>query len=571
MVSIGPQWRDDATVVRGLGVAVAPGAGAVSVLLLWGARLLPLGNVAFRASLVAALALAGVGFLLFSLAHQALDQTRASPLNAWLALLASLAASLSPALLLESSVGGGATVALALALALLVCWFPGEGSQARSWLGLGAGLGLLLAESPVLAAAAILALVVQRGVLRSVLPERSVGLLAAGLGGGALLVLLPVLLRPLAPTSWVGIGLVHSFGEIRALDVLALRGRGLGAWMHQVGPIAFLLSCAGAVLGWLRPSLRGVAAPLLVPLVLDALIPARSSGLLTPDPLGALRMFSLCGASTLAVFAIQGVALFLWNLALPLVRPAGVLAVAFYAALVAAVAEEGSSQADRSRNAGAEAWTDQAFELLPPASLILARSDTILWRLWAARLASGMRPDITVVPSSFLSHGTLAGALLQEEPSLASLLRDISATGTPSEFSLSTVADVRPLFLEIDPQGDRKIASHTASESLWLRFAPQPYGPSDRRLGRTAATTAFYRVVGAARRNEPHDEATLEVLALHARNLAVASALLHDRDSTQLALDQLAALRRNPTPDDPLWDIIDPQRKAPLRGRHSRR
>jgi hypothetical protein len=570
-VAVSPQWRDDAVVVRGLGVAVAPGAGAVSVLLLWGARLLPLGNVAFRASLVAALALAGVGYLLFSLVRRALEHARPSALNALLALLASLAASLSPPLLSEATVGGGATVALALALALLLRWAPGETPAERSWLGVGAALALLLAESPVLAVGAALALVAQGASLRPRLRERSLGLLAAGFGGVALLVALPALLRPLAPASWVGIGLVHGFGEIRALDVHALRGRGLAAWIDQVGLVAFTLSCAGAVLGLLRPSLRWAAAPLLVPVVLDALVPATSSGLLTPDPLGSLRMFALCGTSALAAFGVQSAALFLRNSALPLARPAGVLVVAFHAALVAVVAEEGSSQADRGRNAGAEAWTDQALELLPPGSLILARSDAILWRLWAARLASGMRPDVSVVPASLLGQGRLASALLREEPALAPLLRDISAAGTPSEFALSSVADVRPLFIEIDPQGDRKIASHTASESLWLRFAPHPYGLSDRRTGRTAATTAFYRVVGAARRNEPHDEATLEVLAVHARGLAIASALVHDRDSTQLALDQLAALRRDPPQDDPLWDILDPQRKAPPRGKPSRR
>jgi hypothetical protein len=571
LAATSPQWRDDVTVVRGLGLAIAPGAGAVSTLLFLGARLLPIGNIAFRAALVAALALAAVGALLFALARRALDHASPSPLNAFIALLAALAAPLSPPLLNEASVGGGATVALALALGLLLRWDTGSAPELRSWLGLGVGFGLVLAESPVLAVTAALALLVQGILLRPRVQERALGLAAVGFGGVAMLVLLPALLRPLAPTSWVGIGLAHGFGELRALDVQALRGRGLGAWIAQVGLAAFAFTWVGAAFGLLRPSLRWLAAPLLVPLALDVLAPASSSGLLGPDPLGPLRALSLCGASALAALGVQGIAFFLLRSALPLARPGGALVIAFHAAVVAVVAEDGAAQADRSRNAGAEVWTDQAVELLPPSSLILARSDAILWRLWAARLAAGMRPDVTVVPASLLGQGKLAGALLREEPSLATLLRDISSAGTPSEFGLSTVADVRPLFIEIDPQGDRKIASHTASESLWLRFAPQPYGASDRRLGRNAATTAFYTVVGAARRNEPHDEATLEILATHARNLAIASALNHDRESTQLALDQLAALRRELDPEDPLRDLIDPQRKALPRGKRARR
>jgi hypothetical protein len=510
--------------------------------------------MAFRASLVASLGLALAGFLLFRGIERALTERQPSLLNSLVALLATCTAVLSPSLLREGSVGGGASVALALGLALLL------GSTgpltARRWAGLGAGLGLLLAENAVLAVVVAAALLVRTLVLRPRTVERGFSFAAAGFAGVALLVLVPMLVRPLAPSSWLGVGLAHGFGDLKHLDIQSLRNRGLGAWISQVGLAAGGLSALGLALGLLRGASRGWALALLVPLGLDLLMPATSSGLLTADPLAPLRQLAFGSAAALSALGLQQIVLFLLSSRLPMARSAGVLALASHAALVTLVAEEAIPQADRNRNLGAEVWTDQAIELLPASSLLLVRSEALLWRLWAARLGSGMRPDITVVPVPLLGRGKVAGALLREEPALATLLRDVSATGEPSEFGLSTVADVRPLFLELDTRSDRRLASHTTSEALWLRFAPQPYGSSDRRAGRNAATTAFYRVVAAARRQDPHDEATLEVLAAHTRSLAIASALVHDRESVALALDQLAALRRDPPPEDPLWQLL---------------
>lgn len=490
-----------------------------------------------------------------------LDQAQSSAINPFLALLASLIATLSPPLLREASVGGGVTVALALALTVMLRWNQENAQDLRAWIGLGAGIAVVAAENAVIAPVLGLVLLVQGVLLHAKFSEKSLKYAVGGFVAVALLIAIPAVLRPLAPSSWISVGLAHGFGGLQSLDVRSLQGRGLGVWISQIGIFAFVLSCLGLIFGLRRASMRWLVAPFLVPLLLDSLAPP-SSGLLGLDIFGPLRMFSLCAASVLAVLAVQEISLFFRSSKLPFARPSGILVVAFYATLTAVVAEDGVHQADRSRNIAAEVWTDLALEQLPPSALILTRSEALQWRLWAARLGSGMRPDVAVVPVPLLGQRKVAAALLREEPALATLLREISATGSPSEFGLSTVADVRPLFLELEPHEDRKLASHTTSESLWLRFAPQPYGLSDRRVGQTAATTAFYRVVAAARREEPHDEATLEVLAVHARSLAIASALVRDRESTQQALLQLAALRREPEPDDPLWNLISPQDKA---------
>ncbi|RYE90612.1 MAG: hypothetical protein EOO75_09920, partial [Myxococcales bacterium] len=155
LASPGARWRDDVALVRGLGLSPSPGAGAVSTLLFGFARLWPIGSVALRSTLIAALAAGATGYLLFVLARRVLDGIRASALNGLLALLAALSASLSPSLLREAGVGAGATVASALALcALLAAASPARRPAAV----LGALFALLAAESAVAAVAVALAL-----------------------------------------------------------------------------------------------------------------------------------------------------------------------------------------------------------------------------------------------------------------------------------------------------------------------------------------------------------------------------------------------------------------------------
>jgi hypothetical protein len=565
-----PQWRADTALVRGLGLAIAPGAGAVSSLLLQGARLLPLGPLPFRASLLAALALGLVGFLLFSLTRRVLAELGASRLDGLIALLASLTATVSPLLLREGTGGGGSSVATALGLAALLVWRGENREQKRTWLAVGAALGLVLVESPATALVIGGALLVQGFFARPVAGDRAVALGIVGVLGVGLVAAVPAVIRPLVPSSWLDLGLSQGIDDLRALDVASLRARGLGVWIGNVGFSAFILTWIGLGVGLVRREARWIVAPLVVPLALDILLPTRRSGVLTPDSLAALRGLSLGAASITAAVATRAVALALHRSKLSLARPAAALVVAYHGALVAISAEEGLARVDHSGNVGTVAWTDQALEKLPPSSLLLVHSEAVAWRLWAARLASGMRPDVTVVPLPLLGRGKLASALIAEEPAILPLLRDVSATGAPGEFGLSTVADARPLFVELDPRWDRRLASHVVSDRLWLRFAPQPYGPSDRKMAQNHDTTTFFTVVGASRRVEPNDEATLEILGAHAREQALASALVGDKESVQRALAQLTTLRRDPASDDPLWDTLDPSRKVDPRARGKR-
>jgi hypothetical protein len=152
----------------------------------------------------------------------------------------------------------------------------------------------------------------------------------------------------------------------------------------------------------------------------------------------------------------------------------------------------------------------------------------------------GERPDVIVVPTTLLDRGSVARDLLALEPGLAPLIREVSVTGTPSELSLSSLADLRPLFVELDPRWDARLFEHMVPSPLWLRFLPQPQGRSDRARTLDLSRSAFSRVVETAERDHGHDSsATLSILGGHAREQSVLLGALGDRESLSLVLGDI--------------------------------
>jgi hypothetical protein len=129
----------------------------------------------------------------------------------------------------------------------------------------------------------------------------------------------------------------------------------------------------------------------------------------------------------------------------PMARSGAVLVVVFHLTLIALTSEEAGFAADRSEQLAAEVWADEALGRLEPRSAILVRSPALAFRLWAARLTRGERPDVVVIPVPLLDRGNVASSLLAEERALEPLLRSFALTGAPNEFALSKAADVRPL------------------------------------------------------------------------------------------------------------------------------
>ncbi|WP_437316356.1 hypothetical protein [Sorangium sp. So ce385] len=584
------QWREDLTAVRDLGLVAVGVGGGLSTAVSQALSLLPLGSRTFRTALGSALALALASRLLYEMVRRLLlESARPAPLPglsllrkllggaaeaipaaarpapaasdgaasprlaAALSAIAVLTAALSPTWQREATVGGGAMLATCCALvALALASICAEQARhaGRAWIALGAVLGATFAESPpagLAAMAASLAMVLARrglggGAAAAGPPRR---LLGAAAGAGALtaaLLLAPLVLRPLAPRAWADIGRALTAGSLAAADVASARTTALAAWSREIGVVSLLIAAAGLALSLLRPRARWLVAPFLVLLALDTLLPARAAGVLSADPLTPLRSLAVAAIAVGSALGAHAAVRALLDTRVPFSRSGAVLLVVFQLTLVALTSEEAGFAADRSEQTAAEVWTDEAYGSLDPSSAILVRSPAIAWRVWAARITRGERPDVLVVPIPLLDRGQVAASLLAEERKLAPLLRDFALAGEPSEFALSTLADVRPLYVELDPRWSKRLLGHLNVAGIWLEYAPQPLGPSDRKLATAQSIVPIKRVLEALSAAAVPDTSTAAVLASTMRGQSNVVSLLGERVVAQSFVDRLGEL-----------------------------
>ena len=599
------QWRDDLPAVRDLGLVSVGVGGGLSTVVAQALSIVPLGARTFRASVGAALGLALAAWLTYRLALRALRAAMplpvpsraalagagagrvagagagedtappASRLAALLAAIAALTAALSPAWQLEGTVGGGAMWAACAGLGAVMVALECASAQrrsARAWLLLGALTGAAFAESPAAglcgAAAAAVALVIPRlqaGLLdradravatllrRRVEPKTEVApaalpatraLVAAG--GAAIvtaaLLLAPVVLRPLAPRAWADLGRFLSTAAVAALDTPATETSALAAWSREIGVLSLVIALGGAVLAFLRPRTRPEVAALLALVALDTVLPARLASFLTADPFAALRCLAIAAIAVGSAFGVHEITLLLRRARVPLARPAGVLVVMFHVTLIALTSEEAAVASDRDAQRAAEVWTDEAFGALPPSSAVLVRSPAIAWRLWAARIVRGERPDVLVVPAPLLGRGRVTEALLSNERATSLLLRDMALSGAPSEHALSSLADARPLYVELFPGWPQRLFRHLSVGGMWLEYAPEPRGPADRKLALLAQAAPLSRVLRAIGDASQADPSTALVTARSLEGQAGMLIALGEAETAQTFLMKVAEL-----------------------------
>jgi hypothetical protein len=299
--------------------------------------------------------------------------------------------------------------------------------------------------------------------------------------------------------------------------------------------------------GLWRAGTRSLIAPLLALVLLDTLLPARSAGVLSADPLTSLRALAVGAIAMGSALGVCNVVELLLRLRLPMARSGAVLIVVFHLTLVALTSEEAGYAADRDEQFGAEEWADSALGRLEPSAAILVQSPAIAWRLWAARLTRGERPDVLIIPIGLLHRGRIAANLLNTEREIEPLLRDFALAGEPSEFALSKLSDVRPLHVELDRRWSKRLIAHLTIDGLWLEFAPQPLGQSDRRLSTSLSMTPIRRVMAAIAAPRLPDSSTSSVVSQALRAEATVLSVLGEYEASQSLLDRIAEL----APADP--------------------
>jgi hypothetical protein len=533
-------WRDDLALLRGVAWVGHDRTGGLSAILTQASFWVPLGSVTFRAGFAAALALAAAGYLIFLVARGVLHDGADTPrLSAALAAIAALTATLGSTGQREGTVAGGGSVALATAALLLAVRPDRALSNPRGALTVGLLFGALAAESGVVALALAAGLGVALAVLRKSVRRREALLALAGAGASALFVLAPLYVRPFAAGPFLDLG--RSLAAMGPVPFEA-PGRsfgGAGALRDEVGKIALAVAVAGGAVGLVRERLRAAVVPLVVVVLLDVAASLREGSIISSEELAPLHLVALAFLCVGIALAVQTVSVTLLDMQLVMAKQTTLLLVMGDLALAAASAEEASFAADRSVARGAPAFTDEAVERALPGAAVLVRSRAVAQRLWAARVAEGARPDILVVPVPILGDKRIALGLLRAEPALQQTMRDVSLEGRPGEEALTILADARPSMVELDPRWDRRAVSHLVADHFWLRFAPEPLGPSDRKAAFADLRTRFMRVLSAATVDDRSDTSTAAVLRARLADAAAQAAILGDRDEAIALLEQL--------------------------------
>ncbi|MBK8255174.1 MAG: hypothetical protein IPK82_21245 [Polyangiaceae bacterium] len=465
-----------------------------------------------------------------------------------------------------------------------------ESAGVRSWLFLGALTGAAFAESPAaglcgaVAVAIALALPrIQTSVLeradravalllkrpflpakpiqRSALPEGRALIFVVGAAViTALLLMAPVALRPLAPRAWIDLGRFLSTASVSALDTPAPETSALSAWSREIGLLSLLIAVFGAVLYVIRSRTRAAVAALASLVILDAFMPARLASFLTADPFAPLRCLAISALAVASAAGVHEITLILKKANVPLAGPARVLVVMFHVTLIALTSEEAAVAADRGSQLAAEVWTDEAYGNLPAHSAVLAKSPAIAWRLWAARIAKGQRPDVLVIPAALLGRGNVTEALLSNEKATSLLLRDMALTGAPSEHALSTLADSRPLFVELYATWPERLHRHLSVRGLWLEYAPEPQGPSDRKMALAAQTEPLARVLAATAEGGEADPSTKAIVAGTLADQAAVLLVLGEAATAEAFLTKVADLtpKKNAVVTGPVRALLTP-------------
>ncbi len=538
-------FRGDLPLVTGLGFLPLGMEGWLGIVAAQAASLIPLGGRAQRVAWIGSVAAAVASRLLFDLARRALGAGERPPLASALALAAALTAVLSPAFQLEATSPGGAALAAAAAL---LAFNVADAAPVRdvrgSFLG-GVLASLTFAESHTAGLALVVALVL-RAALRRSLPEgRAAGAWVLGAALPEALFALALVVRSRSPHAWLDLGLGLGQSSLAARDVSTERVTAYAAWLTEIGVLPFGLATLGAAFGVARAKTRRIVLPLFALVLVDLALPASHVALLLPDPFGPTRLLALGALGIAAALGVQAAALALTRARLPFAKPAAVLLVVFDFTLVFVGSEASAAATERRDSVASEVWTDEGLRGVPPNGILVARSEAIAWRLWSAQLVRGERPDALVVPATLLERGALRRRLLEAERALAPLLRDMALGGKPTEFALATLADARPLFVELDPSWDERLNEHVLPASFWLRFQANPVGRSDRTASVERTSRRFERVLAACAPTDSADgaRATREVVVTSLRQRALFLLARRDRDTaltTALALERLS-------------------------------
>jgi hypothetical protein len=540
------RWYDDLGLIRTLGMWPLGAQGLVSCVLTPIALLIPIGNRILRVGLVANCGAACAALVFFQILQLVLTQNARTPrLTPLFAMLGSLLLSLSIPMQRGATSAGGAAVAVALAFGAivldlkLVYYRDADRSPRRAlWLGL-----LLVAACAEQLWAGLLAsgvIAIRRLLGQSSGEPSDLRKTALGVSVGICAFSVPLLrmqrphrLLPELPS--LPASLAETWGELFHFGLGGVR------WWHDAGLLLLLVALAGTIWGVSRKVLRPLSLGWVVVLALASALGTLENAS-RESPTIALRILAFAAVVLFTTLGAHTLALALLKFCPSYSGAPVVIILALYAMAVAVHADEADYAAESKKFRGNSVFTQEAFWMLPRHSLLLVRHRELAYRLWATRLAEEMRPDLLVITPDRLQRDPDASRLLALEPAMAPLVRDMVIRGRPTEYALSQLADVRRLFVELDPSWEIRLREHLAARGLWSEFHSQPLGRSDRYTALMSTRAPVDRVIDVCKATMPPDTTTLHFVSLRLKEQAIVFAALGDRPGLFPLLDQLNRL-----------------------------
>ena len=280
--------------------------------------------------------------------------------------------------------------------------------------------------------------------------------------------------------------------------------------------------------------------------------------------MGALRVLAAAAVIAFATLAAQTLALLLLRSHVSLLGGSVVVVVVLYALLVVVHADDADIALETRFVRGNDVLTEQAIWTLPKRSLLLVRTRELAYRIWAERLVHGARPDVLVTAPYLLQHRPDLDRLLAIEPALTPLVREWLVRGRPSEYVLSQLADVRPLFAEMDMTWDVRLREHLSAAGLWSEFHSQSLGRSDRYAKMLSTRASVDRVIAACKGSVPPDAATQQLVGMRVREHVLLAAANGDRPELSELLEELERLATQKSLAAALKQLLDNKAHGPI-------
>ena len=541
---LAPLAADDAGVVRALGGGSTGALRGLDVA--WGAALaaLPIGTRALAITAGGAL-LVALGAAAVAALSDRVGDGRRSVLGAAMGASCMLSAPFA----VEASGVGGTALAALLALAPLVLTARRGGVRADDLPAMALCLVLAATSEPTAALASVAAIAawawlgggLDRAAVRAVGPR---ALAAAALG------LFPV-----------GVAIARARGAPEASVLFEWIDAPLGerGASGRIAPLAFAraewgwvvagFAIAGVALALRRREARPIASALFV-LVVAGGVATAAGAPEGPTRFGAPALLATAAAFALAGHGAREGITWVQNAPIPFARASATMMVFLLLALPARFLDDATSRVPDKRKGAADQWAEAAAGALPAGAVVLVPTRKVELRLLAARSSGTLRGDVELAPL-FAPRSRGAARLLQRDPKLAPVFRDVILGGAPEELSLSELATLRPLVYFYEPTHPRTLARHVRPTGLFGRFEPEPGGRAERRAGVEDLLPTRDALVKALLTGGKDPE-LLEATAHLLRWRAIALAAADDREVLSRSLDDL----RRFAPDDPMSSTL---------------